>query len=100
MGSQSRTAFCKLKDELVKPTVLALYNPQAEGKISADALSFGIRAVFLQKSHQAWRPVAYASRAMLEAEKWYAQIEKKALAITWACKKFVCYVQGTTFQIE
>ena len=31
---------------VVKPTVLALYNPQAEGKIAADALSFGTGAVF------------------------------------------------------
>ena len=99
-GPDQEQAFCKLKDESVKPTVLALYNPQAEGKISADASSFGIGAVFLQKSGQIWKPVAYASCAMLEAEKWYAQIEKEALAVTWACEKFACYVQGTTFQIE
>ena len=30
-GPCQEQAFCKLKDELVKPTVLALFNPQAEG---------------------------------------------------------------------
>ena len=78
--------------------MLALYNPQAEGKISADASSFGIGAVFLQKSDEVWRPAAYASCAMLEVEKRYAQIEKEALVVIWACEKFSCYVLGTTFQ--
>ena len=80
-GPDQEQTFCKLKDELVRPTALALYNPQAEGKISADASSFGIGAVFLQKSNNSWRPVAYASHAMLEAEKRYAQIEKEVLAV-------------------
>ena len=51
-GPDQKQAFCKLKDELVKPTVLALYNPQAEGKIFADASSFGNGAVFLPKSDE------------------------------------------------
>ena len=83
-GPDREQAFVMLKHELVRLTVLALYNPQTAGKISADASSFRIESVFLQKSNNTWRPVAYASCAMLEAEKHYAQIEKEALGITWA----------------
>ena len=30
----------------------------------------------------------------------YAQIEKEALASTWACEKFTPYIQGKTFTLE
>jgi len=93
-------AFNNLKQELTQPTVLAYYDPSSQSKISADASSFGLGAVLLQKTNGSWRPVAYASRSMLEAEKHYAQIEKEALAITWACEKFSDYILGMKFEIE
>ena len=74
--------------------MLALYNPQAETKVSADASSFGLGAVLLQLNDQSWKPVAYASRSLMDMERQYAQIEKEALAITWACEKFSTYILG------
>ena len=88
-GPAQEEAFVKVKAELTAHTALALYDPQADTKISADASSHGLGAVLLQKNQQEWRPVAYASRAMLETETRYAQIEKEALAITWACENSI-----------
>ena len=51
-------------------------------------------------SQHGWRPVAYASRSMTDAETQYAQIEKEALALTWACEKFSPYILGMTVQLE
>ena len=76
------------------------YDPSAETRISADASSFGLGAVLLQKVEGQWKPVAYASRAMTETEQRYAQIEKEALAIVWACDKFSCYILEKHFEIE
>ena len=47
-----------------------------------------------------WQPVAYASRSMRETEMRYAQIEKEALATTWACERFSDYILGKTITIE
>ena len=68
-GPSQEMSFAKIKEELAKPTVLALYNPRAETKVSADALSYGLGAVLLQLNNQNWKPVAYASRSLLDAEK-------------------------------
>ena len=37
---------------------------------------------------------------MTDTEKNYAQIEKEALATTWACEKFSNYILGKTIKIE
>ena len=93
-------AYEAVKKEILKPTVLALYDPTDFTKISADASSFGLGAVLLQKQKNVWRPVAFASRAMTETECSYAQIEKEALATTWACEKFSDYVLGKKIVVE
>ena len=93
-------AFVKLKTELTNPNILALYDPNAETTVSADASSHGLGAVLLQKVQNNWHPVAYASRSMTSAESRYAQIEKEALAATWACEKFATYIQGKIITLE
>ena len=93
-------AFAKVKEELTKPTVLALYDPQARTKVCADASSYGLGAVLMQEKDDSWRPVAFGSRSMSETEQRYAQIEKEALASTWTCEKFTTYILGMKFLIE
>ena len=38
----------------------------------------------------------YASRSMTDTERRYAQVEREALAVTWACEKFADYITGLT----
>ena len=77
-----------------------MYDPEADTVVSADASSHGLGTVFLQKSGDIWKPVVYASRVLSKTETRYAQIEKEALAITWACEKFSCYLLGKIFTIQ
>ena len=96
LGYQSRPRIFVSQD---RPTVLALYNSMAETLVSANASSNGLGAV-LHKFEVEWRPVVFASRSMSETETRYAQIEKEALAITWACDKFSIYILGRQFTVE
>ena len=87
-GPAQASTFVAVKDELVRPQVLAPYNPAAVSKISADTSLFKLGAIMLQRSQSNWKLVAFASRAMTDAESRYAQIEQEALAATWESKKF------------
>ena len=93
-------AFARIKMELTQPSVLVYYDSAADTKVLADASSHGSGAVLLQLHNNSWKPVAFASRSMSETELRYAQIEKEALATTWACEKFRDYLIGKKFSIE
>ena len=81
--------------------VLALYDPRKQTMVSSDASSFGLGAVLMQKQPSGeMRPVAYASRSMTETERHYAQIEKQALAITWALEHSAEFLIGMRFKVE
>ena len=64
--------------------------------LSVDASQNGLGAVLLQEN----LPIAYASKALTEIECRYAQIEKEALAIAFACSKFHQYIVGKNVIIE
>ena len=53
-----------------------------------------------KQPNQEWQPVAYISRAMTPTEQRYVQIEKEALAVTWACERFADYLIGLTLKIR
>ncbi|XP_061906727.1 uncharacterized protein K02A2.6-like isoform X2 [Entelurus aequoreus] len=94
-------AFKRLKQELSSTQVLAAYSPTAETCVSADASSFGLGGVLTQQqSDGAWRPIIFISRGMSDTERHYAQIEKEALAATWACERLSSYLLGLKFRLE
>ena len=101
-GPSQSKAFADIKEKLTNAPLLALYEPQAETKVSADASSFRLGAVIMQKAQDdsTWRPVAFASHTMTNTEVRYAQIEKEALALTWVCEKFSTYLIGKLFILE
>jgi len=76
-GQEQERAFACIKEELVKPIILTLYDPNAEVKVSADASSFGLGAVLLQRTEGEWKPIAYASRSMTPTRENTLKLKKR-----------------------
>ena len=100
-GEPQQTAFELIKKELTQAPVLSAFDLTKRYRVSADSSQYALVAVLLQNTGlEGQQPVEYASPKLTEAERRYAMIEKEALAITWACKKFDFYLVGRHFQVE
>ena len=99
-GTPQQQAFEEIKS-ILTAAPLALYDPNKDTKVSADASSFRLGGVLLQKQEdQTWRPVMFISRALTPVECRHAQIQKEALALTWACERFSDYIVGKSVVAE
>ncbi|XP_046742894.1 uncharacterized protein LOC124409358 [Diprion similis] len=97
-SKECEKAFQTVKVELSSERNLVHFNPELPIKLVCDASKVGIGAVLLHiLADGSEKPFAYASRVLQGAEKNYAVVQKEALAIYWAVKKFYQYLMGNEF---
>ena len=98
---EAEGAFQKLKHLLSSASVLKLFDAKHETAVYADASKFGLGAILVQKDPDTskWKPVQYASRTMTKTQQHYSQMEKEALAITFALARFRTYLLGIKFTV-
>jgi hypothetical protein len=91
-------ALKKVKHILSQPPVLRYFDTSGNCKttLQCDASKFGLSACLMQDG----QPIQYASRAMTETEKEYAQLEKEMLAILFGLERFERYVYGRNIEVE
>ena len=89
-------ALAEIKDMITRSPVLKYYNVHEDVVLQVDASQHGLGACLMQSG----QPVAYASRALTETEKHYAQIEKEMLAIVYGLNKFERYILGKQVVVE
>ncbi len=95
-----REAFDDLKKLLASSQVLTFYDPDKPIRVDADASEYGLGAVLSHIDEQGRdRPIEFISRTLTKAERNYAQIEKEALAIVRAIKRFHKYIYARDFQL-
>ena len=99
-GKVENEAMNKVRKLLTADTVLVHFNERLPVLLECDASPTGVGAVLSHRFPDGTeRPVAYASRGLLPAEKNYSQIDREGLAIVFGVKKFHQFLYGRTFEL-
>ena len=95
-GTEQQESFERIKQLLVNSQCLAYFDVEKPVTIQVDACKDGLGAVLMQEG----KPVSYASRAMTEAQKRYAMIEKELLAVVFGCERYHQFIYGRKVSVQ
>lgn len=98
-GNDQKAAVESIKASITSAPTLSCPNFELPFVVQTDASSVGLGAVLTQESDGVEHVIAFASRALTEAEKKYATTEQECLAVVWAIKKFRPYLEGYRFRV-
>ena len=96
---EQQMAFDKSKEILLTSKCLMHFDPKLPIVVSADSSSYGVGAVISHVVNGAEHPVCFASRTLSDPERRYSQLEKEALALVFALKKFHYYLYLQKFTL-
>ena len=91
---EQELAFQKSKELLLNSEALVHFDPKLPLVVVADSSAYGIGAVLCHVVDEVERPICFVSRTLTSAERNYSQLEKEALALVFALRKFHYYLWG------
>ncbi|KYO38188.1 hypothetical protein Y1Q_0007296 [Alligator mississippiensis] len=92
-------SFERLKMALCEDVIIHTPDFRKPFILQTDTSETAVGAVLTQEEEGSERPVTYASRKLLPAEKRYATIDHECLAIQWAVDHFRYYLMGREFKL-
>jgi len=87
-SSEQQQAFEALKQRLTEAPVLSFPDFNETFYLATDASSIGLGAALMQRHDGRYKPIAFASRKLNQAERNYSVTDLEALAVVWALKHF------------
>jgi len=95
---ECQQAFLQLKQKIAAPPVLSHFDIDARTIVSCDASGSAVGACLSQIKDGVERPIAFASRALSEAERKYSVSEREALACIY--ERWHFYLYGRKFTLR
>ena len=100
--SKHQAALDLIKDRISSDQVLMHYSLDKPVAVICDASPYGVGAILCHTvigptGVREERPVRFASRTLTPTERRYSQLDKEALALMFAVKKFARYLYGRKF---
>jgi len=100
-GERQQKAFEELKKRFTTKPVLVTLDLDREMRVEADASDFATGGVLLMKCEdEKWRPVAYISKSLNEAERNYEIHDKEMLAIIRYLEAWRHFLEGAKDRFE
>lgn len=101
-SNDCQKAFETIKSLITSAPVLLMPDMSRPFRIECDASDYAVGAVLLQQDpayNDDWKPVAFISKKLSDAERNYPTQERELLAILFACKTWRCFVEGTHYEV-
>ncbi len=92
-------AFTAIKNSISNLHKTAHFDVRKESRIKCDASRTGLGACLEQRHPDGWKPIAFRSRFLNEAEQKYSTNELELLAIVWSTEQFRNYIHGRPFEV-
>ena len=100
-GERQQRAFEELKERFTIEPVLVTPDLDKEMRVKADISDFAMEGVLSIKcKDEKWRPVAYISKSLNEAERNYEIYDKEMLAIIWCLEAWRHFLEGAKDQFK
>lgn len=101
-GANQLAAFEAVKDQITRcTTTLGYFNENEKTVLYTDASPNALGAVLVQESpSKPARIISFASKALTDTEKRYAQNQREALATVWAVEHFSFFLLGRHFTLR
>ena len=100
-GVEQELAFEGLKNQIALEVTLAIPNNEGQYRIEIDASDFTMGGILSQQQPDGtWRPVAFISKSLNEAERNYEIYDKEMLAMMYAFYEWSHYLKGVKIPTE
>ncbi|CAB0007775.1 unnamed protein product [Nesidiocoris tenuis] len=92
--SEARKMFEKCKDDLANAALLSYPHPDKPIALMVDASDFAVGSVLQQFENGGWRPLAFFSKKLSDAERSYSTYDRELLSCYLSVKHFRHYLEG------
>ncbi|GBO03169.1 Transposon Ty3-I Gag-Pol polyprotein [Araneus ventricosus] len=96
---EAKEKFAQCEKDLANATLLSFPNPDSPLALFTDASDYAVGSVLKQFEEDSWKPLAFFSKKLTNAQKGYSNYDRELLGIYLSIKQFKHILEGRQFTI-